>query len=431
MKPVCAVAAILVACGLPTDSATSERVPEEPTAGTAYVDGRWFDGTGFVARDMYGVAGRLTATRPAEVDSTIDLGGGFVVPPFGEAHNHNVEGSRAAQTSRAYLLSGIFYVKNPNSLPGVGLRLESVVNTPTAIDAIFAGGGLTASDGHPWGLVRRNIERGIWTEADAEGAFVHSIDNVAALDAKWSQIVSQGPDFIKTYLLYSEEFATRSGDPAYTSWSGLDPALLGEIVRRAHAAGLRVSTHVESAGDFRNAVAAGSDEINHLPGFRLDSDRSDGWSAATYEITSDDAHTAARRGTVVVTTIGPTLEYLAGPESDELPSDLRVAWREVILSNLRTLKSAGVAIALGTDRYQSTDHTEAAALHGTGVFSNLELLTMWTEVTARAIFPDRRVGRLDEGFEASFLVLAGNPLEDFAQTGRIVLRVKQGRLLDE
>ena len=91
--------------------------------------------------------------------------------------------------------------------------------------------------------------------------------------------------------------------------------------------------------------------------------------------------------------------------------------------------AARVAIALGTDRYQSTDATEANSLLRTSVFSNIELLKAWTETTAATIFPDRRIRWLAEGYEASFLVLAGNPLDDFANTGRIVLRVKQGHLL--
>ena len=57
------------------------------------------------------------------------------------------------------------------------------------------------------------------------------------------------------------------------------------------------------------------------------------------------------------------------------------------------------------------------------------LLKMWTETTAAAIFPCRRIGRFREGYEASFLVLAGNPLEDFANVTHITRRVKQGRTL--
>ena len=65
----------------------------------------------------------------------------------------------------------------------------------------------------------------------------------------------------------------RSKDDAkYFGWKGLDPSLLKVIVQKAHAAGLRVSTHVESATDFHNALMAGVDEINHTPGFRVSGD---------------------------------------------------------------------------------------------------------------------------------------------------------------
>ena len=54
---------------------------------------------------------------------------------------------------------------------------------------------------------------------------------------------------------------------------------------------------------------------------------------------------------------------------------------------------------------------------------------MWCAATPRAIFPARSIGALRPGYEASFLVLAGNPLIDFTNTQRILLRVKQGHVL--
>jgi predicted amidohydrolase YtcJ len=69
-------------------------------------------------------------------------------------------------------------------------------------------------------------------------------------NAKWPEIKAGKPDFIKTYLIYSEEYAKRKDDKAYDGWKGLDPALLPEIVRKAHRDGLRVSTHVETATIF-------------------------------------------------------------------------------------------------------------------------------------------------------------------------------------
>jgi hypothetical protein len=47
----------------------------------------------------------------------------------------------------------------------------------------------------------------------------------------------------------------------------------------------------------------------------------------------------------------------------------------------------------------------------------------------RAIFPHRDIGHLDDGAEASFLVLSGDPLADFAHTHDIAMRGKQGTVL--
>jgi hypothetical protein len=51
---------------------------------------------------------------------------------------------------------------------------------------------------------------------------------------------------------------------------------------------------------------------------------------------------------------------------------------------------------------------------------------MRSENTARSIFPKRKIARLQDGYVASFLVLGVNPIEDFANTQNIKLRVKQG-----
>jgi len=67
---------------------------------------------------------------------------------------------------------------------------------------------------------------------------------------------------------------------------------------------------------------------------------------------------------------------------------------------------------------------------GLALATPCQLLLMWTETTAATIFPERKVGRLADGYEASFLVLDGNPLDDLAKTGRIVMRVTRGRQLD-
>jgi imidazolonepropionase-like amidohydrolase len=228
------------------------------------------------------------------------------------------------------------------------------------------------------------------------------------------------PGFIKTYLLYSEEYAKRKNDDAYFDWRGLDPTLLPEIVRRAHRAGLRFSTHVETAADFHNALAAGADEINHLPGFRPEKN-----DPANY---GELSRLAARNRVTVVTTVGEALEVV-GKMGGAGPQAAAQSVRDLIKRNLRTLAENHVQIAIGSDRYPQTSLPEALSLHELKAFDNLTLLKMWCENTARTIFPGRKVGRLREGYEASFLVLAGDPLQDFMNVKKIEMRIKQGELL--
>jgi imidazolonepropionase-like amidohydrolase len=101
----------------------------------------------------------------------------------------------------------------------------------------------------------------------------------------------------------------------------------------------------------------------------------------------------------------------------------------MLTNNLRLLRDAGVRIAIGSDRYRMTSAPEIPALRSLGIFSDTALIRMWSMDTPREIFPDRKIGSLDGGSEASFLVLDGNPLTDFSALGRIRMRMKQGVIL--
>ncbi len=257
------VTALSLVLGFPVLRAQAPAAAQTPSR-IALTNGQWFNGSGFEARTMYSVDGRFTATQPARIDSTLDLAGTWIVPPFGEAHNHNIDGAveeRSRQALRRYVADGVFYVKIQGT-----------------------------------------------------------IDSEADLDAKWAQVLALRPDFLKINLWSAEEFERRKTDAKYFGMKGLDPALLPGIVARARQQRLRVSAHISNAADF---------------------------------------HVAA------------------------------------------TL----------------------------GVFDALSLLRMWAETTPQAIFPERRIGLLRDGYEASFLALGGNPLEDSGNVRRIKLRFKQGILL--
>jgi hypothetical protein len=401
-------------------SATSQRTYE-------LRDARWLDTNGFQPGTRYVVAGRLTHQRPAHVDSVIDLAGRWIVPPFGEAHNHNVDYTTPRRTDSLlarYLHDGVFYVKNPGSLPRGRDSLVGRVNVPGAIDVTFANGLLTATGGHPSGLYQRNLARGAMTAADGDGGFLWIIDSLPDLERKWPRILAGHPDFIKIVLVHSEEFARRRNDSAFFNWRGMDPALVPAVVERAHAAGLRVSAHVDTRGDFHNALVGGVDDIVHIPGFRGD-ERTALTDTAPYEVTEADARLAASRGVVVTTTLGGALGF----DPHGADSLRRRQFDALATRNLRVLRAAGVRLALGSDAYRDDSVLEAEYLATLGVFTPLELLRLWSEATPRAIFPRRRVGCLSDGCDASFLALATDPSNDFGSMRRIALRMKDGRLL--
>ena len=187
----------------------------------------------------------------------------------------------------------------------------------------------------------------------------------------------------------------------------MDPALVPAIVARAHAARLRVSAHIENAYDFHVAIAAGVDDIAHMPfANKGDPDR--------YRIAEADLRAAAMRGVSIATTL------------DWLEDDATEAQLAVVRDNFAHMRAAGNTIVIGTDRFRQTPRVEADLIASRQLMSNLELLRAWCVTTPRAIFPNRKLGRLADGFEASFLVLGGDPLSDFARSRDIVMRVKQG-----
>jgi imidazolonepropionase-like amidohydrolase len=108
---------------------------------------------------------------------------------------------------------------------------------------------------------------------------------------------------------------------------------------------------------------------------------------------------------------------------DTDPDDAK-AVRALQRENIETLHKAGVAMAVGADAYFATPKAEFEQLAAFNVFTSVELLNMWTIVSSQLAFPNRSIGELSPGFEASFLGLSVNPLEGLSALGEIRTRVK-------
>ncbi|MEO1045105.1 MAG: amidohydrolase family protein [Pseudomonadota bacterium] len=384
-------------------------------------NGLWYDGERFDARTAYVVNGVLRFSPAGNISAqqVIDLAGGHVVPPFCEAHNHNIGGSvdGVEEVAQGYLDDGVFYVMMPGSFAFYREQIAGKINRPDSVDVAFANNGLTGSGGHPRKLREFLKQRfGSYPEFTNEtfpdkGYF--EADTVEDLDRKWPLILAERPDFIKVMLLYAEEYEQRRDDPEFYGSRGLDPALFPEVVRRAHQRNLRVAVHVETEFDMATALRAGADIIAHLPSYD-----------APVRISEETIRLATETDAILVTTLSLAKRF------EQRDPEKYAATIAAQRDNLARLTAAGARLVVGSDNVRDTSRSEVMHLLGLGVLDNRNLLDMWTTRCAEAVFPDRKIGRLRDDYEASFVVLGGNPLSDFAATGDIRLRMKQGLLLE-
>ena len=212
-----AILAFVVGTGLGGAQPAAPAAP--PASVYRFEGGRWFDGRTFVGTTFYSIDGVLSRTGPPGAP-TIDLKGGYVVPPFADAHNHYIAGPHDIDRILGeYLRDGIFYAKNPASIRRDTLKIADRINRRDSVDVVFANAGITASGGHPVRLYEQDLRKVKTPGPDGTFANVgyYIIDTRDDLESKWPAILAEAPDFIKVHLLYSEEFAQRRDDPPSTA----------------------------------------------------------------------------------------------------------------------------------------------------------------------------------------------------------------------
>jgi imidazolonepropionase-like amidohydrolase len=382
----------------------------------AYTHGRWWTGQGFASGVRYVQNGVFVEPQWRHADRTVDLHGAWVTPPFADAHNHMA--GPAAQVSDTATRAGIFYLMNPTILASAAPSVRAALKGPGKVDAVLSMGAITAPGGHPEPLYVDVLRPRVYPNIAADkflGDAFHYVTKLSDIGPVLDRLQAQGAEFVKIMVLNSEEYARRKDDPASRGFRGLDPALVAPLVAEAHRRDLRVAAHIETAADFRVIVAAGVDEAAHMPGYygaKGDLGR--------YAITEEDAAAASRSHMVVVATAS-----LAADNNQGHPERLAEV-QAMQRANLEKLKSVGVPLLIGTDGGPGDSLKETRYLLDLGVLTPTQALKTLTETTPRWIFPGRRIGRLAPGYEASFLVLGGDPTMSFDQAANILRRVKQG-----
>lgn len=410
---------LILACALPAQAQTATDAPFKASAPLSLElkNAQWFDGQAFQRGTLYVQDGRFTATKPKRVNRRMDLKKQFLIPPLAEAHNYNLQNVwGVTHYAQRYLNDGVFYAAmlcgDPDGVDPVRDRL----NQPDSPDLLFVTACVTSSDGQPLGaLLASSPGKKI---ADFADKAVLLMDKPEDVERKWPLIALRRTDAVKLVLSYSERPELR-GRAEWVGRLGMTAETAATLVAKAQRAGLRVIAHVDTAADFDAAVRAGADWIAHLPGTVNPLNE----PAERFLISQDSAQLAARQTTAVITATASSALF-------KMPPEALAALRQVQARNLQTLKAAGVRLLLGSDVFTDTALAELRELSATQVFSPAELLRMASIDTPRALFPKRRLGCFDPGCEASFLLLASDPLLDLTALVPL-LRVKQGRLLTQ
>ena len=189
---------------------------EGPTV--LYENGRWFDGVGFTAKTMYSVDGVLTDILQGPPDRTVNLGDGWVVPPFGEAHTHMLgDTSQLAKQGRTFMDDGVFYAMVQDPAHEVTAVHRTFAADPGTVDVAYTQGVVTPS----WGMIADMYGMfagmGMYGEGatvdDIDGEILFRLDTLEDLERAWPGLLARNDRFIKVILAFTDEHDVRMADP--------------------------------------------------------------------------------------------------------------------------------------------------------------------------------------------------------------------------
>lgn len=392
------------------------------TAGKNYEfkNGQWYDGKGFIAATWYTSNGLLSKKAPAKIDSVVDLEGRWVIPPMGDAHCSSIsENPNAANTISMYMGEGVFYLQILGNTQEGRAATAANVNKATAPDAVFSNGVITCTLGTPFlefeGPANKIKNPSVWLEKYEElknstkmlGNGYWYIDNKTALAANWDKLKMQNPGVISIYLLDAENSGGKEG-------KGLSPEIAKLVVKRAHKSGLRVFAQVETAADLRLGIKIGVDGFANLPGHNWDGNG----DTKKFDLTDADIKALVKKKTPLVLLL-----------SHAQAAANRSAVQAFHKKTLKRLLDADVNVAMGSDDGQRTLRMELNYWFGLGELDDARTLKVLCENTPKAIYPNRKIGKFDNGYEASFLVLSDNPLSNVLKSRVQAMKVKNGVIL--
>ena len=327
-------------------------------------NGNWLVKGRFAAKTIYTQNGKFTFQKPAVIDSVIDLKNKFCIPPFGDAHTHNLDGTYGLKDMvLKYTKEGVFYVQVLGNNGQGAKNARPVLEKAKLVDVTYANGLLTCTYGHgfyPYEPMAMGIyapyQQIMYADSIKKSRIVDNIsyfflDSIADVDKKWNLIMAFKPDLIKICLNDVKNYATKRKLEKPDD-NGLSEEVATYVVKKAHQQGLRVFAHIETADDARLCAKIGVDVLAHMPGY--------GWNGkeetkAKYCITEKDIKLFKKAKITVIPTFNydGTKSYDANGKETTNPDSYNASI-EYKTRILRLMRKANITIAIGADSYGST-----------------------------------------------------------------------------
>ena len=346
--------------------------------------------------------GRFIEITTREVHgASISLDGGFVIPGLIDAHVHLIwEGQadpaydtlnespvktayRAARSARVSLAGGVTTVRDVGGPHNIPIELAHAVeqNILPGCRIFAAGAGIAQTGGHGHYICR---------EADGPDEIRKAVREQIKAGAFLIKLMCSGGAYTQGESIHSMQLSREE---------------IAAAVQTAQAAGKKVAVHALPDLAICTALEAGVDTVEHAA---LVSDK----GLKLFQDTN----------AFMVPTLAPY--YLMAKQGAEngVPEYAVAKSKQVMERYTVSLKNAfsrGIRLALGTDAGSPqiphpTVPYEAWLWHHKAAIDPLTIIQAATIGCASALGEETRLGQIQEGFYADFVVYDKNPLDDIA-----------------